>query len=161
MWFGMISEILYSLGLNSTSINPKSNIPLVAYKATAVLHPGQMAVWFHYFPVSCRTGANTERVGCLARDWQGCVLYAGCQSSSRSSLQPHLLLIKQFQACSAIPGPTLFPLIINDICVPMAHGNESYVVIVWWGGSTLKGLCVSWGGAVGVIGGPQRWSGVV
>lgn len=98
-----------------------------------------MAVWFHYFPVSCRTGATRRGVGCLTRYWRGCELYAGCQSSSRSSSQPHLLLIKQFQACSAIPGPTLFPLIINDICVPVAHENESNVVIVGWGREHIKG----------------------
>lgn len=135
MWFGMISAFLYSLG--SVKLNfDQSQIQYCLWSSSSVrswtdgcmisLLPGFLPYWGIF-------GAG------LTWYWRGCELYAGFHSSSRSSSQPHLLLIKQFQAGSVIPGPTLFPLIINDICVPMAHENESNIVIVWWGREHIKG----------------------
>ncbi|KAL1253715.1 hypothetical protein QQF64_015944 [Cirrhinus molitorella] len=51
--------------------------------------------------------------------------------SAQGRTQPHLLLIKQFQACSAMPGPTLFPPIRNEICVPTPHGKKTQILFFW------------------------------
>lgn len=101
------------------------------------MDPGQMAVWFYYFPVPCHTGANTERLGCGVQFWRRCQLKVElsliCFSLSGS---------RHAQPCPVLL--TLFPPIRNYICMEMAHGMRG-------GGGTLfccffrwgkKGLCI-------------------
>ncbi len=55
--------------------------------------------------------------------WLWCAALVGMSAQGRT--QPHLLLIKQFQACSA----TLIPPIRNEICVPTTHGKKTQMLL--------------------------------